>query len=321
MAATAVAPTATVSTRKLSAKQRGELIKQREQELAEARSQMNPALLKVVTEMDKKLETFARNSFRFIWDLGEQLNVIQDQEKKYGPDPFAQIAKALDYTNRSSLYKARQFRSCFSSDELDLLMNSRSALSGNRLSWRHVEVLMQCKSARQRARLIKDTCDQDLTVEELFKMVRKGDVKGDDKHAGGRKVKVPPTISGRIENLQKYAEIIVRNENLIWHHPENGFKVTVEKLDPSKVTPELVAQLETALGTLDGVETAVGSIRSELQKSIEVANKRLTAQAGRKPVAAATDDEDVEDDEEPEDVPEEPTDDDLAAEEAETTEE
>jgi hypothetical protein len=279
--ATASAPTP--SLRGLTPKQKKDVIEKRKAEIEEVRKTMNPQLQKEAENIENALSNHATSGFKFFWDMGARLIKIRDEEEsKYGNDPLAKIRAVLDYTNQSALNKAMQFRECFDENELKTLMTARAKLSGNRLSWRHVEVLMQCKSAKKRSSLIKRACDEDLTVDELFKLVRAGENRGTDKHAGGREVKVPPTITGRVENLQKYTKIIVRNQNEIWTHPEHGFINTIDKLDASKLTPELLNSLQHAAEYLDQVDSAVTNIRNQLTKGIEIAQRRMEEQAKHK---------------------------------------
>ena len=163
---------------------------------------MNPALQKATSTIEATLVKFHAGGFQRTWKLGEFLVGIRDDPAKYGVDPLTKISQFLRrFGSDSMLAKAQSLFSAFKSEELDQLLEKRMKATGTALTWGHVEQLLTIKDKKKRDKYIDETCENDWTPNELAVVLRNAGQKAIEPHAGGRPVRIPATISGRLENF------------------------------------------------------------------------------------------------------------------------
>lgn len=239
---------------------------------------MNPALQQFAQKLEGALNKWVDGTYKRTWELGENLVGVRDNVEKYGADPMNKLGQYLErYGSNSLMQKAMHFFTAFDKIELEDLLQKRMKISGSRLTWAHVEQFLTIDDKKKRVKFIDETCDSDWTVAELATAIRGAGIKGDS-HAGGRPVRIPATITGKLENFAKIGYVITRNEKDMWSHAEHGFISTIEKLDATKITAELVNKFEADITIADKMLASIEAMKEQLEKARDLACTRMKEQ-------------------------------------------
>lgn len=266
-------------------KERRELLADRRQEIE---GLMTPELLAMAKKFESDVVVEMKRGFGRRWEWGKELKAIRDDCKKYGKDGITMMASYLGY-ERSILDKVINFHESFTKAAVDTLTERRMAISDRVISWAHIEVLLTIKDVKQRAKLLDEVYEEDLTAKELDDMQRTTTSGGRKKRGGGRPARVPATLTARLENFATVCHVLTRNEKLMWRNDEFGFLTSVEKMPADKITPQLLQKFEEDLSVADRSITALTAVKVELESALDTARRRLEQQSRQQGVEESED--------------------------------
>lgn len=210
------------------------------------------------------------------WALGKRINRAAADRGKYGERIVDNLAQCTGM-DTSTLWKAAHFQRDFDEAALTKLIDGRFEGSGAPLTLPHVYRLMTVEDVAKRDVFLQKTLANDWTPDMLAAAIRV--YLNRAPHAGGRSVQVPPTVAGKLDNLDKVLAVYNRNHTVIYANEEKGILANINDMPPDKITAELVQKFDASLAFLDEASANIASERKLLVKAKEVAVKRLAAQA------------------------------------------
>lgn len=252
---------------------------------------MNAELRRVKEGIDKWLVRNVECGLRRTWNLGRVLKRVHDREKRYGPKPIERLTAVVE-CDKSLLQKAMRFYTSFpTKKELDRLLSMRMKITGEPVTYTHVEKLTTVDDKARRDRLLQECVENDWTAEELAYHIRVmcREETGNPRlpHAGGRPPKIPKSIVQLTDNYEKTVGTLVRNEPLMYNHPLVNFIRYVNDLPSDKVTPELLAKLDACVEITTTAMRLLTGLTPHLMEARSLAERKMNAQARDSGVADA----------------------------------
>jgi len=259
---------------------------QKREELAELKrvtEAMSPALRKAGDRAKQLIERSLSHALAASWEVGKIFTTACEHEQ----DPDEARHALILYTDLSPRYMDQWtcFYRAFSDEaDRDRLFSARMKMRNTPLTWPYIQKLITISDKAEIMKLIDQVCENDWSVDELQAAIDRLFNKAvGQRHAGGRPVSVPPTLSGKIANLQKIVGFIPRNAHIIYQHPQNGILKTLSELPADRITPELVESLDAALNSLVEAGETIQNLQGDLQRGLAIAQER----AGRHTQAMA----------------------------------
>jgi hypothetical protein len=244
----------------------------------QARQAMNVALRKETEEILQSLVEFQAGTLQRVWDLGEKVQKILDNEAKYGANAFELLMAAVGY-KRSYLQKAASFHRVFTEKQLKQILSLRMQ-DGDCLSWQYVDKVLSIPKAGDAIQLLKQACAQQWDPRQLDEAVDKYFNRNkSQRHAGGRPLAQPKTIEGCFSNFQKVTEIWLRRAKDTYLSDKFGFMHWVTDTPADRITPEVIAKIEADEKLLAQILQQADQLQKELRGAKETAQKRAQAHA------------------------------------------
>jgi hypothetical protein len=241
---------------------------------------MSPSLRRAGDKLAENVKRDFASAVKRHWHLGKLIMDAVDKET----DKEQALRFLRIYTSVSQAYINQWcafYRAFRNDDDINYLIAARrKTFNDTPLSWMYIQKLLTVNDPTQIRKLIEQTCDKDWEPEDLQKAIDKlmGRQLG-DRHAGGRPIHVPHSVSGKLSNLQKVVRIIPRNMTLIYKNAEEGILKSIKEMPADKISNELVSEIESS-ATL--VQTTIGSMQdllNDLQQAQATAEERLSRQA------------------------------------------
>lgn len=247
-----------------------------------------PAKLKeYFDELESHIAEQVRGSLLNYWKLGEQANDIYNKSsespEEYTEKPIDVVSACLqqDY---SVLYKAMHFFRSYNEQELESLLNLRMKGTGTPVMWSHVVALLTVESKAKRNQLLNQCVQHNWTHEELIAEVNKVLGKnGNDKQPGGRKHKIPKTVSAMLHNLDFNVSPVAKKFETVWNNEDHGILRLVQNTDPSEISPEMLGEFDRLIAVLEEVKDGA----SRQIKQLTEGKKRAQAVLNKKEKEAA----------------------------------
>lgn len=264
-----------------------------------------PALLNVVGQIDQLFTDAQATSLRAFWQIGEHIadvtsspeDYLTEEQKSAHVDPAALLISIF-----SPVYSAEQLRSAESfyekyptARELQRLLELRCPENPRwRLSASHVQLLTQIADDEQRA-AIEDKCAEEaLTAKTLAKELQ--EIRG-KQPGGGRKHQAPKSLKNQLHDLLQHIRRFISRSEALWLGEENVYD---EFMNTSVSKREGVPQQH-----FDEISELLIKLSDVVGDHVGMANKVMAALQPKEEEA-------VEEDEEVE-VEEEAADSDMAA--------
>lgn len=260
------------------------------QDLKEIENSMNVALRKILEGVRTWIVRNVEWGLRRTWKLGKTLKRVHDQEAKYGSRAVERMSEVL-LCDKGVLTKAMHFYRAFPEKKLEKLLKLRMKVSGEPVTYTHIDKLITVPNEAQRDKLLQECVDNDWTPEELAYhiQVMYREATGQTKlpHAGGRPRKVPTTIVQLLTNFERATGVLVRDDPLMYNHPLVNFVRFVDNLPADKVTPELLARVDTCLDNIDKATVVLDSVKPQLLEARARAERKMQAQAEQQGIVDA----------------------------------
>lgn len=265
--------------------------KTREEAIAEMKSieaHMNPDLKKVLEGVRRWIIRNVEWGLRRTWKLGQRIKRVHDQEARYGANAVGRVARVLS-CERSVLDKAMHFYRDFPPKKLEHLLKLRMKVSGEPVTYTHVVHLLSVVDEARRDRLLRECVENDWTAEELHYNIRVShrEETGQTRlaHAGGRPRKVPTTIVQLLTVFERTTGVLVRDDPLMYNDNSlTNFLHLVDNLPPDRVTPELLAKVDSCLSNIDRAVAILTDIKPQLVEARARAERKMKAQAAKEAV-------------------------------------
>lgn len=268
--------TASKDNKSLTAKEKRERLLVRKEERERVIATMTPALKALGDKVIEKLVYVRDKTLEHSWKLGQVFKSAIDNEGKFGTGALQQLAVYTGYSYEL-LYQTMRFYTCFDEKELKDLMARRTAY-GNMITYFQALKLTAITDKKARIKLLDDICENDWTLEELSDAMKSLGVAKSGNVGSGRPVKVPSTLSARLENFSKIAHVIVRNKDLVWMHDKHGFLPTITEIPADKITPDVLAKFDRQINDAEKAIETLTAVKEELEKAREKAQERADEQ-------------------------------------------
>lgn len=251
-------------------------VKDREKQINDVLDAMNPKLRAEFERIQETLGRMATDSLKRLWELGQRVSAIDANPGVYGEDPVGRMALCIP-DNPTGLKLAARFHTWYSDEqELNDLLRMRRKVSNRPLTWAHIAIILRLEGdVKNRKMLVKKTCEEDLSPDELTLEVNKVIGASGRKGVGGRKAKEPKTVDGVVGNIVKQSGHFTRNFNQFW----GNIVDRVEKLPADKITPEFLKRLDESLNAVKQVQTDAEVMEKHLVTARKTAQKRADEQA------------------------------------------
>jgi organic radical activating enzyme len=246
--------------------------------IEQTKSTMNAALLEAVDKIRVGIDGLLSKGIKRIWKMGEYLYKIDTEVEVFGPGAMPKLAVCLNYSS-SQLYKWKRVYEDYDIETINWLTELRSSISGNAIGSPHIEAVSSVASIDARKELLSFAATNDMTADELLDHVKAlGGKEKAARRGGGRPVKVPPTYTARLENLNNVCRQIVRNDKEIWRNAKAGFLNSLSDVPTDKL-PKVVSQISTEAAQLHMAISKLNEVYSELIKAKSAATVRINEQA------------------------------------------
>jgi polyhydroxyalkanoate synthesis regulator phasin len=253
--------------------------KQKQELLTQVTSEMNPALLAETQAIKLIYVTESKRSVVKLWEIGEKLRKVRDNEDKYGLDPIPKIAAVLGYGSRSSIDKALQLNRSFDKPSLDKLLNMRTKIGDAPLSRAHFEALTALPDVKDRLRLAEKACELDMTADDLVKEVRK-DMDKPKRGGGGRQVNsFAGNPAARLSDLGKMLHMIDIKSTQSFLAQGTNFVDSLATMSTEKITPEFIQDLGEKIEQASKADDLIRKIRFNLEEARRTAEDILQKHA------------------------------------------
>jgi hypothetical protein len=214
------------------------------------------------------------------WTLGRMVKEVIDADSKYGVDTLKLLRDYCGDFRYSYLSQMAHFYRDVNEKQLKNLLTLRMKYTGLPITWVYIQKVLCVDNPEKVDELLHKTCEHNWSVEELGAAVDKifGRNRG-SRHGGGRKIQVPPTITGRLAACGKVSEVWCKKAEAIFLHEAHGFVSSIETMPADKITPELIEGIDVNVKVLASMEEIVTRVRQSLQEARQAAQRRAATQA------------------------------------------
>jgi hypothetical protein len=246
-------------------------------EIAKVVDKMPPALQEAVKRIRVQLAMDASSTLKRKWLIGKEINqVYADTTGKYGDDPVGKINAVVGYT-KDYARKILRFHNEFSEEMLGVLTESRLSKTKKPIIWNHVLYLLEVP-ADDREMLIDRIVDEDLTPAALGELIRERYPKGASGKTG-RPVKVPCSLTGKLDNLSKVLTVLLRNNDAIWAAEGHGILSDAYDLPADKVDEQVEHRLEDDIERAQAAIASLTALLNDLHEAKKIVAKKKEAEA------------------------------------------
>lgn len=186
----------------------------------EAVSEMNSALKRKFTKLDKQFADAREENLRFYHRLGCELIEIRNAPEVYGDNAASLLEKAFG-TQRRTLRKAVQFADTYSDAQLEELLAVVHEGTGFRLHWGHLTYLLGAPTAEKRQSLATQAVNNLWDPPALHAHMKSNSV-GQRGRGGGRPQKLPQTVHMQIRQMLQVCDQWVKKRKLWQQEGEDG---------------------------------------------------------------------------------------------------
>lgn len=193
-----------------------------------------PAFQQMYDQMLANYNDESTNLIRSRYLQGKNVLELMSPEsrKTYGPKSVAKMAYCLG-EDRSYLQNCRRFAEVIEEDELEELIESRTA-GNNAVTWSHVTVLFMLPDRESRDAALQHLLDNDLSFLAFREWVRaEFGASGKANNPGGRdgkKDKRPSTFIGFVENVSNDVGKILNQATDVWLKEDDSDPRTLKAL-------------------------------------------------------------------------------------------
>jgi hypothetical protein len=244
--------------------------------LGDLEEQMPRATLQLCDWTREILDRSVERTLRDIWEVGRRHREAEQKPTEYGNNSVELVERRLDL-DRGTIRQAIRFHQMFDKPALDKLAALRLASSGRALSWSHIAQVLHMNTSKQAMAVLTRAAKEGWSREDLLNHLQKA--RENAPHAGGRPLKIPANLSGKLANLEKVLSIVSRNHKEIWANKDAGILRAVEDMPPDKVDQSTVGELARALAVARNAKDAMEQDIELLQKAHDLAATRYSKQA------------------------------------------
>lgn len=200
-------------------------------------SGMTPALQQVYEDIRKLTLEGVRNDVWINYSIGLKVTRVDNGgESKYGKAAVPRLAAALGY-HASTLYECASIVQAWNKAELTALLKEAQD-KGMMLTYSHLSNLASIKAPKARERLTNKVIAEQLTVRELFDMIRSNATRRDPGKAG-RKPNMPRSPKAGLSQMTSVVHR-VRNYQEVW---EKAIFEGITETPPNELSEETLESL------------------------------------------------------------------------------
>lgn len=215
----------------------------------------NPQAQAELRALWRDVNTLESNTLSKMWTLGRRLNNLRKEEYRK-PREGDELIDTMDLATQilrshSASYcnKMAQLHRAFPTEtDRDNLVALRTK-SGRSLTWQHLEQLLKLLEEGSRELFeaqLQRTLDEDLTPQQIEQLIKQNKrlAGKPESRGGGRPTLVPKGMLGRATRLITQLQVLRKNANEIYDHPEHNFLSTVKDMSQGAVAAESTSILD-----------------------------------------------------------------------------
>lgn len=244
-----------------------------------ALDEMSSDLKKVYKQIKSKTDAISKNVILAMYDVGELVQQVTRNERKYGEAAVPTLAVALGKQwSANQLWDYRQLANSWTRAGIEKLVGQKTA-GGNTITLTHLKKLSGISDTEKRREMTKRVFVEDLTTDELADAILSGSG-GKKRSSGGRKPTPPKTITSGLKQIASYPEQ-VGNRVKIWDtHVFNK----IAKLSPDDCDAGLLKQLKATRDAeqqaIENSQHIVGKLDQSINRVETVLKKKKAAKKG-----------------------------------------
>lgn len=261
-----------------------------------ALEQMNPNLRHVYDAVARQVDAAAVSNIMFHHQVGRLVKEVRESPADYagfdGTSGFELLERAL-VTNARTLRRAATFAAEYTADEATALADMQNPQNGFRLTWSHVNVLLSCDTAAQRARFATDAVEKCWDPKQLHENIKTANGRTG---GHGRPHGVPETIEGQLRQFLQATTVWNTKFTEVWAAGDEGGNNIFTNLDEAEDgewTPEVCASITGLHGQLQAMIANLNTLKPQAKKAMSKARRLVEAAEAAVAVAAASADQPV----------------------------